>query len=140
MDIVCDRIARKLIKLMEEKPTLSIDFSNFLFIYLNFQFIIVFFCFVCFQVLYGSPVSKFTFYTHRNEFNCNKFNWQNVCTQIIDVCLGLHAFRLPAYVLLEIIDWFPWFEYVNQRKKIHLIIDVKQSIEKVLNLRERNKQ
>jgi len=117
LDIVCDRIARKLIKLMEEKPTLSIDF-----------------------ILYGSPVSKFTFYTHRNEFNCNKFNWQNVCTQIIDVCLGLHAFRLPAYVLLEIIDWFPWFEYVNQRKKIHLIIDVKQSIEKVLNLRERNKQ
>ena len=55
-----------------------------------------------------------------------------ISSQIIDVCIAFAAFDLPPYVLLEIVDWLPFFEYVDHKKKIDLIINLKKSISKIL--------
>ena len=54
-----------------------------------------------------------------------------ISTQIIDVCIALAVFDLPPYVLLEIVDWLPLYEYVEHKKKIDLIVNVQQSIKKL---------
>jgi len=58
--------------------------------------------------------------------------WPIVHQRIVDVCLGLSSIRLPAYVLLEIVDWFPYWYLLDHSKKIKLIIDVNRSISKIL--------
>lgn len=69
----------------------------------------------------------------RNENNRNLIEWNGIKNKIIDVCIVFHEFDLPAYILLEIIDWFSFFEYIEHKKKIQLIINVKKSCEKIKN-------
>ena len=76
------------------------------------------------------------FYTHINVTFYNKFEWSKMSNRIIDICIALHTLNLPAYVLLEIIDWLPLFEYVKLKKKIDLIINVKKSIAKIFELKK----
>jgi len=44
----------------------------------------------------------------------------------------LSALDLPAYVLLEIVDWLPFYEFIPHKKKIDLILNLKKSIRNVL--------
>ena len=48
-----------------------------------------------------------------NIWNClvrnRNLQWIKVFRNIIDVCIGMFALELPNYVLLEIIDWFPFW-------------------------------
>ena len=60
-----------------------------------------------------------------------QLEWSNISIQIIDISIALASIDLPAYVLLEIIDWLPLFEYVDHKKKIDLIINLKKSISKI---------
>ncbi len=50
---------------------------------------------------------------------------------IIDICLALAPFQLPAYVLLWIMDWLPNFDRLSHYKKIHLIQSVVKSIRQI---------
>ena len=70
-------------------------------------------------------------YNRRNEYNRTLIEWSKISPQIIDFCIALTSFDLPAYVLLEIIDWLPLFQYVDHKKKIDLIINLKKSISKI---------
>ena len=65
--------------------------------------------------------------------NIDTIRWPIVSQIIIDVCISLHLLDLPPYVLLEIIDWFDFYQFVNQKKKIDLIVNVRKSIEKIKN-------
>ena len=65
--------------------------------------------------------------------NIDTIRWPIVSQVIIDVCISLHSLDLPPYVLLEIIDWFDFYQFVNQKKKIDLIVNVRKSIEKIKN-------
>jgi hypothetical protein len=38
-----------------------------------------------------------------------KLEWRRVFYKIIDVCIGMFPLELPNYVLLEIVDWFPFW-------------------------------
>ena len=69
----------------------------------------------------------------RNIVNYKQFiAWKTISTQIIDVCVALQKIDLPAYILLEIVDWSPLSAKSNRKKKIDLIINVKKSIENIL--------
>jgi len=107
---VSNEMAETLVSLLTRKPTLSIDFT-------------------C-----DSPIrrSLLKFYNRHNELNRNKLEWSKIANQIIDICIALQSLNLPPYVLLEIIDWLPLFEYVDHKKKIDLIINVKKSISKIV--------
>ena len=72
-----------------------------------------------------------SFYNYRNENNCLQLEWSKISNQIIDISIALASIDLPPYVLLEIIDWLPLFEYVDHKKKIDLIINLKKSISKI---------
>ena len=65
----------------------------------------------------------------RNQLS---IEWWRVSSTIIDVCIAMYPLHIPPYVLLEIIDWFPFYNSVNRKKKIDLILNVKKSIEKIL--------
>ena len=50
---------------------------------------------------------------------------------ILDICLAMSPMQLPNYVLLEIIDWLPYYEVAVRRlKKITLIENVNRSCHK----------
>ena len=72
---------------------------------------------------------------HEKVENYNKRNisllWKNVRCKVLDFVLIFYF--LPAYVQLEIFDWLPLMHLVNHVKKIHLIIAVKKSINKLRN-------
>ena len=62
--------------------------------------------------------------------------WSKISNQIIDISIALASIDLPPYVLLEIIDWLPLFEYVDHKKKIDLIVNLRKSIAKIFELRK----
>lgn len=72
------------------------------------------------------------FYSNRNRNLWKKLLWTLNRNEIIDICVALAPIDLPAYVLLEIIDWFPLFEYIQHKMKIDLIIRIKKSISKIV--------
>jgi len=57
-------------------------------------------------------------------------NWLKMSKQIIDICIAFAPIDLPAYVLLEIIDWLPFFICHERKTKLDLIVNVKKSISK----------
>ena len=64
----------------------------------------------------------------------NVWRWSMYHKFMVDVCIGLYWFRLPAYVILEIIDWLPemqkrWTQY----KKIQLIESLIGSLREITN-------
>ena len=56
------------------------------------------------------------------------FRWSDDCVQILlqhilkECCLAMLPLELPAYVLLEIIDWLPYMKLLKHGIKINLII------------------
>ena len=104
-------------------------FKKNIFLIFNFNFIF----------LKGDDIDSSTncnFYNQRNQNNYEKIEWLKVSKEIIDVCIALASIDLPAYVLLEIIDWLPLFVYVDHKKKIDLIVNLKKSISKIFELRK----
>ena len=74
-------------------------------------------------------------YCKRNEL----LQWKFIHPIIIDTCIAMYNLRLPSYVLLEIIDWFPYWEIgVNRYTKVTLIENVKRSIREMFKKRETN--
>lgn len=76
-------------------------------------------------------------------YNCiernEKLQWKNIHSIIMNICIALWSSGLPNYVLLEIIDWFPFWEVaLNRYKKVILIENVNRSICKMLEKREIN--
>jgi hypothetical protein len=57
----------------------------------------------------------------------NSVTWNNVQATLLDICIAFYPLDLPPYVVLEIVDRFPfWSTHVNQKKKIDYIIRIKQ--------------
>jgi len=57
--------------------------------------------------------------------------WRNVHAFIVDICMAMATFKLPAYVMLEIIDCLPFIAlHVKHVNKIRLIEAVISSIRK----------
>ena len=50
--------------------------------------------------------------------------WKNIHRIILDAVLGMRKLHLPAYVLLEIVDWLPNVIYTKQHLKIKLILGI----------------
>jgi hypothetical protein len=66
--------------------------------------------------------------------------WINVQATLLDICIAFYPVGLPPYVILEIVDKFPFWEtHVNHKKKIDYIIQLKRFcddlIEKRVNVR-----
>jgi hypothetical protein len=52
--------------------------------------------------------------------------WINVQATLLDICIAFYPITLPPYVILEIVDKFPFWEtHVNRKKKIDYIIQIK---------------
>jgi hypothetical protein len=57
----------------------------------------------------------------------NSLKWINVQATLLDICIAFYPLGLPPYVMLEIVDKFPFWEtHVNRKKKIDYIIQIKQ--------------
>jgi hypothetical protein len=66
---------------------------------------------------------------HNNQVKAlrNSLKWINVQAILLDICIAFHPLDLPPYVILEIVDKFPfWSTHVNRKKKIDYIIQIKQ--------------
>jgi hypothetical protein len=62
--------------------------------------------------------------------------WINVQAVLLDICIALHPLDLPPYVLLEIVDRFPfWSTHVNRKKKIDYIIQIKRFCDDLIEKR-----
>jgi hypothetical protein len=62
--------------------------------------------------------------------------WINVQATLLDICIAFHSLDLPPYVLLEIVDHFPfWSTHVNRKKKIDYIIQIKQFCDNLIDKR-----
>jgi hypothetical protein len=60
-----------------------------------------------------------------------KLQWQVVHAEILNIVLGLFPLQLPTYVLLFIIDSYPWYEQAHTAyKKVSLIESIMASCRK----------
>jgi hypothetical protein len=51
---------------------------------------------------------------------------------ILNICIAMSSLQLPNYVLLEIIDWLPYYEAaISHLKKIRLIEAANRSISRL---------
>jgi nitroreductase len=65
--------------------------------------------------------------------------WINVQAVLLDVCIAFYPLDLPPYVLLEIVDRFPfWSTHVNRKKKIDYIVQIKRFCDCLISKRSRN--
>jgi hypothetical protein len=64
--------------------------------------------------------------------------WINVQAKLLDICVAFYPLDLPPYVLLEIVDRFPfWSTHVNHKKKIDYIIQIKKFCDDLIEKRKR---
>jgi hypothetical protein len=57
----------------------------------------------------------------------SSLEWSNVQAVLLDICIAFYPLDLPPYVVLEIVDHFPfWSTHVNHKKKIDYIIQIKR--------------
>jgi hypothetical protein len=69
----------------------------------------------------------------------SSLKWINVQATLLDICIAFYPLDLPPYVLLEIVDCFPfWSTHVNHKKKIDYIIQIKRFCDDLTQKRERN--
>jgi hypothetical protein len=65
--------------------------------------------------------------------------WINVQAVLLDICIAFYPLDLPPYVVLEIVDHFPfWLTQVNHKKKIDYIIQIKRFCDALIQ--DRSKQ
>jgi hypothetical protein len=66
----------------------------------------------------------------------DSLKWINVQATLLDICIAFHPLDLPPYVVLEIVDRFPfWSTHVNHKKKIDYIIQIKRFCDDLIRLR-----
>lgn len=74
--------------------------------------------------------------TQRNVF----LLWKNQHAVLLDMCIAMQPFDLPAYVLLWIYDQYgPGEAKINQFKKISLIESFKESVQRLKNHKHRKR-
>jgi hypothetical protein len=62
--------------------------------------------------------------------------WINVQATLLDICIAFYPATLPPYVILEIVDKFPFWEtHVNHKKKIDYIIRIKRFCDDLIEKR-----
>jgi hypothetical protein len=62
--------------------------------------------------------------------------WINVQAVLLDICIAFYPIGLPPYVILEIVDKFPFWEtHVNHKKKIDYIIQLKRFCDDLIGKR-----
>jgi hypothetical protein len=62
--------------------------------------------------------------------------WSNVQATLLDICTAFYPIGLPPYVMLEIVDKFPFWEtHVNHKKKIDYIIQIKRFCDALIEKR-----
>jgi hypothetical protein len=72
----------------------------------------------------------------RAEALRTSLKWINVQATLLDICIAFHPLDLPPYVILEIVDWFPfWSTHVNHKKKIDCIIQIKRLCDSLIEKR-----
>ena len=70
----------------------------------------------------GSLPKNFQMYLQRNRNAC----WKNCHSILLDVCIAMMPLELPAYILLEIVNFLPFFFIHRQKLKIDLILKVEK--------------
>jgi hypothetical protein len=83
----------------------------------------------CFSPAYEDDSSDCEFRRRNDRARLlrSSLKWINVQAKLLDICVAFHPLDLPPYVLLEIVDKFPfWSTHVNRKKKIDYIIQVKK--------------
>jgi hypothetical protein len=77
----------------------------------------------------------------RAEALFKSLKWINVQAVLLDICIAFHPLDLPPYVILEIVDKFPFWEtHVNRKKKIDYIIQIKRFCDALIDDRSRSKR
>jgi hypothetical protein len=67
----------------------------------------------------------------------DSLKWINVQAKLLDICIALYPLDLPPYVILEIVDRFPfWSTHVNHKKKIDYIIQIKRFCDALIDSRQ----
>jgi hypothetical protein len=63
--------------------------------------------------------------------------WINVQATLLDICIAFHPLDLPPYIVMEIVDKFPfWSTHVNRKKKIDYIVQIKRFCDELIDARE----
>jgi hypothetical protein len=66
----------------------------------------------------------------------SSLKWINVQATLLDICIAIYPLRLPPYVVLEIVDKFPFWEtHVNRKKKIDYIIQIQKFCDNLIDCR-----
>ena len=137
--------AIKYVELLQKKQFLVFvidgkNKENSLFCYFIYFSVYIHFVFILVKTNENDRLILYSnYFVERNEMFQTKLNFSVVYNTLIDVCLALNHFKLPAYVILEIVDWFVlWRSRVNRKKKIDCIISVLKSIEKIEMQRQLN--
>jgi hypothetical protein len=66
----------------------------------------------------------------------DSLKWINVQATLLDICIAFYPLDLPPYVMLEIVDRFPfWSTHVNQKKKIDYIVQIKRFCDDLIEKR-----
>jgi hypothetical protein len=67
----------------------------------------------------------------------SSLEWINVQAELLDICIAFYPLDLPSYVVLEIVDKFPfWSTHVNRKKKIDYIIQIKRFCDQLIDKRD----
>jgi hypothetical protein len=62
--------------------------------------------------------------------------WINVQAVLLDICIAFYPLDLPPYVMLEIVDRFPFWEtHVNRKQKIDYIVQIKRFCDDLMDAR-----
>ena len=79
--------------------------------------------------------------SHSSHFLLQSLQWPVIHALILDIVIAMSPLNLPAYILLWIIDWFPYLErrHTEYRKVTH-IIRIIESIRRVWQRRIDNKR
>jgi hypothetical protein len=66
----------------------------------------------------------------------DSLKWINVQATLLDICIAFYPVGLPSYVILEIVDRFPfWSTHVKRKKKIDYIIQIKRFCDDLIEKR-----
>jgi hypothetical protein len=66
----------------------------------------------------------------------SSLKWINVQATLLDICIAFYHAHLPPYVIVEIVDRFPFWEtHVNRKKKIDYIVKIKRFCDDLIERR-----
>jgi hypothetical protein len=101
--------------------------------------VIAFLCSKCKATLVAAGNHQVQVNNDRAAALHTSLKWINVQATLLDICIAFYPLDLPPYVILEIVDKFPFWEtHVNHKKKIDYIIQIKQYCDALID--DRSKQ